>query len=487
MNRPNIVLIITDQQRADTIGALGAAWMHTPHLDRMVQEGTAFTECFVTSPVCVSSRASLFMGKYPHGTQVFSNFQPWQPSWVGSLAEQGYHCVSIGKMHINPYDAAGGFHQRFVVENKDRPLFLEERDRAIYDEWDKALRARGLTKPSRFNRYAADPEGYKRALGAFTWDLDADMHPDNFVGNTACWWIADRQCSDPLFLQIGFPGPHPPYDPTPEWLDRYADADIPVPDVTEAELERQPRAQKMLRQNMASLNFDSVNWRANLSREDLVRLRRHYAANVSIIDAQVGRTMAALDARGYLDNAIVIFTSDHADALGDHGHIQKWTMYDSVLRVPLIFWSKNLLVPGRLCRDLVQLIDIAPTILQAAELPVPPDFEARSLWGALKHDEALAPRDAVYAEVARDHVQTGAEFIVMRRCRDWKLVVYLDDDDGELYDLQADPGESNNLWHRLDIRERRDRMIAETLKWTISGSLKANLRAGRAPQKAMAT
>ena len=90
-------------------------------------------------------------------------------------------------------------------------------------------------------------------------------------------------------------------------------------------------------------------------------------------------------------------------------------------------------------------------------------------------------------EVARDHVQTGAEFIVMRRCRDWKLVVYLDDDDGELYDLQADPGESNNLWHRLDIRERRDRMIAETLKWTISGSLKANLRAGRAPQKAMAT
>jgi len=179
--------------------------------------------------------------------------------------------------------------------------------------------------------------------------------------------------------------------------------------------------------------------------------------------------------------------SDHADALGDHGHIQKWTMYDSVLRVPLIFWSKNLLVPGRLCRDLVQLIDIAPTILQAAELPVPPDFEARSLWGALKHDEALAPRDAVYAEVARDHVQTGAEFIVMRRCRDWKLVVYFDDDDGELYDLQADPGESNNLWHRLDIRERRDRMIAETLKWTISGSLKANLRAGRAPQKAMAT
>src|ERR1700759_3204235 len=166
MSRPNIILIITDQQRADTIGSLGAGWMQTPHLDRLVREGVAFTQCFATSPVCVASRASLFPGQFPHSTQVFTNFQPWEPSWVKSLSAQGYHCVSIGKMHINPYDAAGGFHQRFVVENKDRPLFLEERDRAIYDEWDKALRVRGLTKPSRFNRHASDPEGYKHALGA---------------------------------------------------------------------------------------------------------------------------------------------------------------------------------------------------------------------------------------------------------------------------------------------------------------------------------
>ena len=371
MSLPNIILIITDQQRADTIAALGADWMHTPHLDRLAREGTAFTKCFVTSPVCVASRASLFTGKYPHSTHVFTNFEPWEPTWVKSLAAQGYHCASIGKMHINPYDAAGGFHQRFVVENKDRPLFLEERDRAFYDEWDKALHVRGLTKPSRFNRYASDPEGYKSALGAFAWHLDADMHPDNFVGNTACWWIEDRKCADPLFLQIGFPGPHPPYDPLPEWLDRYAEADIPVPEVSDAELQRQPRAQKMLRENMTRLNFDSVNWRTDATREDLLRLRRHYAANVSMIDMQVGRIMAALDARGYLDNAIVIFTSDHADALGDHGHIQKWTMYDSVLHVPLMIWSKGRIPGGRVNDDLVQLIDIAPTILEAADLPFP--------------------------------------------------------------------------------------------------------------------
>ena len=325
----------------------------------------------------------------------------------------------------------------------------------------------------------------KSALGAFAWHLDADMHPDNFVGNTACWWIEDRKCADPLFLQIGFPGPHPPYDPLPEWLDRYAEVDIQVPEVSDAELQRQPRAQKMLRENMMRLNFDSVNWRTDITREDLLRLRRHYAANVSMSDMQVGRIIAALDARGYLDNAIVIFTSDHADALGDHGHIQKWTMYDSVLHVPLLIWSKGRIPGGRVNDDLVQLIDIAPTILEAADVTVPPDFEARSLWGAIESRPGYVPRDTVYSEVARDHVQTGAEFIVMRRCRDWKIVVYLDDEEGEIYDLRSDPGESNNLWHEPAVRDRRDQLVAETLRWSVGGTLKAHRRPARTPQKPM--
>jgi arylsulfatase A-like enzyme len=485
MKRPNIILIMTDQQRADTIGALGAPWMQTPHLDRLATEGAAFTACFVTSPVCVGARASLFTGKYPHACQVFSNFQPWTPTWVGSLAEHGYHCVNIGKMHINPYDAPGGFHQRLMVENKDRPLFLEERDRAIYDEWDKALRARKLIKPSRYNRYAADPEAYKQALGAFTWDLDADMHPDNFIGDTACWWIEDRKNEDPLFLQIGFPGPHPPYDPLPEALAAYADVELPIPAVSEEELRAQPRAQQKLRDNMIEFNFDSIAWRRDVSAADLLRLRRHYAANVSMIDQQVGRILAALDARGYLDDALVIFTSDHADALGDHGHIQKWTMYDSVVRVPLVFWSKNLPIKPGIRDDLVQMFDIAPTILEAAGLPVPADFEARPLWGALSGTPGYQARDAVYAELARDHIQNGSEFILMRRDRRWKIVLYLDDAYGELYDLQADPGEVNNLWLAEGLRGLRDELSKACLHWLALGSMSANRRASRAPQQAM--
>jgi arylsulfatase len=485
MTRPNIILIMTDQQRADTIGALGAPWMKTPHLDRLATEGAAFTECFVTSPVCVGARASLFTGKYPHGCQIFSNFQPWEPTWVRSLADHGYHCVNIGKMHINPYDAPGGFHQRLFMENKDRPLFLEERDRAIYDEWDKALHARKLIKPTRYNRHAADPEGYRQALGAFTWDLDADMHPDNFIGDTACWWIQDRKNQDPLFLQIGFPGPHPPYDPLADALAAYADVDFPIPKVSDDELRAQPPAQQKLRDNMIAFNFDSIAWRRDVSAADLQRLRRHYAANVTMIDQQIGKILQTLDARGYLDNALVVFTSDHADALGDHGHIQKWTMYDSVVRVPLIFWSKNLpIAPGQ--RDeLVQMFDIAPTILETAGLPIPSDFEARSLCGALTNNPQHQPREAVYAELAQDHIQTGSEFILMRRDRQWKIVLYLDDSYGELYDLQADPGETTNLWTADAVSGLRDELSATCLRWLARGSLAANQRASRAPQQAM--
>ncbi|MFZ5779049.1 MAG: sulfatase [Pseudomonadota bacterium] len=480
---PNIILIITDQQRWDTINALGAPWMRTPVLDQLVREGFAFTGCHTTSPVCVGARASLFTGMYPHATGVFTNFHPWEPTWVRELANAGYHCVSIGKMHINPYDAKGGFHQRFFVENKDRPLFLEEHPRAIYDEWDKALHARKLEKPSRYTRHASDPEGYRRALGAFSWHLDEDMHPDMFIGDHAVWWIRERKATSPLFLQIGFPGPHPPYDPLPRYLDLYRDSPIPVPRPTEGELAAQPPSHALLRGNMIRNNYDSVAWQDRPSPEDLLRVRRHYAANITMIDVKVGEILQALAGRGYLDNAIVIFTSDHGDTLGDHGHIQKWTMYDGAVRVPLVLWSKSHLSPGR-SDSLVQLMDVAPTLLETAGLPVPASFEARSLWPVMRNERPRV-RDVVYAELARDHIQTGAEYVVMKRDERWKLVYYLGESAGELYDTSLDPEEIRNLWTSDQHREVRDRMVRDVLEWSVGAMLRSRQPPGARPQQPM--
>tara|TARA_A100001037_G_scaffold305806_1_gene347517 strand:- start:4929 stop:6392 length:1464 start_codon:yes stop_codon:yes gene_type:complete len=485
IEKPHIILIITDQQRADTIAALGAPWMNTPNLDRLAREGTAFANCFVTSPVCVGSRASLFSGQFPHGMGVFKNFQPWEPTWVRSLADAGYHCASIGKMHINPYDALGGFHQRYVVENKDRPLFLEEHDRAFHDEWDKALHARGIIKPTRYTRYAEDPQGFQEALGCYSWELDEDMHSDNFVGDTALWWLEERKADTPLFLEIGFPGPHPPYDPTPGHLAAYDGVSIPVPTVTEAELAAQPRSQAEYRRNMITFNIDSLAWRENLSAEELLRLRRHYAANVSMIDEKVGQIMDVLDSNGYLDDAVVIFTSDHADALGDHGHIQKWTMYDTVERVPLIVWGPGRVPAGNTVHDLVQLSDVAPTILELASVGIPESFDTRSLLPICT--EELPGRDVVYAELARDHIQSGAEFIIMRRDAEWKLVWYLDEPDGELYHLTDDPEEVVNLWTVREYDEKREELLRDLQEWAIRGMLQTRMGTSCNPQTPMPT
>lgn len=481
--RPNIIFIITDQQRSDTINALGAPWMKTPVLDRMVREGFAFTNCYVTSPVCVGSRASLFTGMYPHATGVFTNFHPWEPTWVQSLADAGYHCVSIGKMHINPYDAKGGFHQRFVVENKDRPLFLEEHPRAIYDDWDKALHARKLEKPSRYTRHTSDPEGYKRALGAFAWHLDEDMQSDMFVGDHAVWWLRERKATSPLFLQIGFPGPHPPYDPLPRYLKMYEAAQIPVPNPTEEELRAQPPSHAVLRTNMIRNNYDSVAWPEHPSREDVLRIRRHYAANVTMIDDKVGEIMKVLEEKGYLEDAVVIFASDHGDALGDHGHIQKWTMYDCSVRVPLIFWSKSRVPQGR-SDSLVQLMDIAPSILELGGVAVPSSFEAKSLWPVLR-GELPRIRDAAYSELARDHIQTGAEYMVMKRDERWKIVYYLGETSGELYDMTEDPQELRNLWASERHHEARERMVRDVLEWSMGMTLRSRQPPSAKPQQPM--
>lgn len=484
---PNIVLIMTDQQRADSIAALGASWMHTPTLDRLVDEGTAFTNAFVTSPVCVSSRASVFQGMYPHTTNVFTNFEPWLPTWVNWLADAGYHCVNIGKMHINPYDAKGGFHQRFMVENKDRPLFLEDRERAIYDEWDKALRARGLRKPSRYTRIEADPEDFRQALGCFTWEVDDDMHPDNFVGNTAKWWLEERQAPAPFFLQIGFPGPHPPYDPTARHLAAYDDVDIPFDRPTADELAAQPPMHQTLRDSMTHYNIDSVAWRQDPDRDAILRLRRHYAANVTMIDEKVGEIIETLDRRGDLDNTLIVFCSDHADALGDHGHIQKWTMYDCVTRVPLIFWSKTGIEAGQRCDDLVQLMDIAPTLLDFAGIDTPDTWEARPLTPMLRTGAWPEGRfrDHVYAELGRDHIQSASELVIMRRGVRWKIVVYPGERDGELYDLASDPGETTNLWQVPEHRGHRDAAIAEVLEWHALSTFRANRPKTPKPQSPM--
>ncbi len=469
---PNIIFIITDQQRYDTIASLGYPHVDTPHLDRLVQEGVHFTQCHVTAASCAPARASLFKGYYPHTTGILRNADSWRRSWIERLNDAGYHCTNIGKMHTWPFETELGFHERYVVENKDR--YLE--GRYYFDEWDKALRFRGLVKQQREHyRKRAD---YRDALGAFDWELAEDAHPDVFVGDLARWWIDSYPRSEPLFLQIGFPGPHPPYDPIPRYAAPYLKKPLPLLPVTDEELASQPPALQELRRHNQKIDHDSVVLEPNPTAAQRHRQRAYYLANVTMIDEKVGQIMDALEQKGYLENSIIIFTSDHGDCLTDHGHSQKWTMYDQITRVPLIVWAppawrtEGAFTSGRQIDGLVQQMDLGPTILQWAGLDVPADWEAESLQPALEGDPAWQGRDFVYCEQAKDGILTGCEFMTMVRDQRFKLVHFLDEPHGQLFDLEADPDELRNLWDQPSGAEAKQRLLRELREWRIRSGVR---------------
>lgn len=461
--RPNIVFIITDQQRYDTIRALGHDYMETPNLDRLAARGAVFERMYITSPSCAPSRASLFTGTYPHTNGVFRNDEEWSYCWVKDLAVAGYRTVNVGKMHTWPVEAAFGFHERHVTENKDRdhpslPFYL--------DNWDKAYFAHGLEKPSRVTQRKR--QGYETRLGAWVWDDPEILHPDVMVPQTAKWWIERYPGDDPFFLQVGIPGPHPPYDPTQEYLDLYEGRELPPPIPDDSAT--QPEAYRQLRRHHLEEDADGIVHLDDPTRKRSDRQRRHYYANVSLIDAQVGQILDALEARGVLDDTIVIFTSDHGDCLTDHGHSQKWNMYESTVHVPAIVAWPGVTDGGLRIDALTSLFDLGPTILEMAGVEVPDWMEANSLLPLLKGMDQDRPR--VFCEHSNDALLRGTRMVTMVIEGDMKLVHFVDSDEGQLFDLAADPDELENLWSDPAHAGTKARLTNEILCWRTESALK---------------
>lgn len=462
-DRPNIVFIITDQQRLDTIAALGHEHMITPCLDDLVSRGASFENMYVTAPVCSPSRASLFSGTYPHTNGVFRNDEPWSYCWVNELAKAGYRCVNIGKMHTWPVEGAFGFHERHVTENKDR----DHPDLPFYlDNWDKALRIRKAYKPSRVT-YRKLPD-HKEQMGAFIWAHDEDLHPDVYVTDTACWWLERYPGTEPFFLQVGLPGPHPPYDPTQEYLDKYEGRSLPMP-IQDYDLDSQPESLRELRRNHLQHDHDAVVHLENPSQEQLRRQRAHYYANCSMIDTQVGKIVDSLRDRGVLDNTLIIFTSDHGDCLNDHGHSQKWNMYEQSVHVPAVVSWPGKIPAGLKISAFSSLMDFGATILDYADADIPAWMEAESLKDLLEGKTSTG-RPRLFCEQSDDAIMNGCKFVTMVREDQWKLVHYVGNDEGQLFNLDNDPGERVNLWNSPDHASVRQQLVNEILNWRIEGS-----------------
>ena len=456
--RPNILWICTDQQRRDTLGCTGNRFVSTPHLDALAAGGVRFDRCFVQNPLCAPSRASFLTGRYPRTTRMRQNGQtiPADELLISRLlADAGYHCGLVGKLHVGATDAAAGFiseerredgYRYFQWSPKPFPDWRDPEDYSATNAYAHWLFERGVPYP-----YRAEPfEG-----SAFVQSgIQAAHHQTTWCAEKTITFIEANAASDrPWLLSMNPFDPHHPFDPPAEYLAPYLErlADIPLPDYAPDELDDKPIFQQRFHA-IGAYNVPGAFRYGDLSDRDHRLVRAAYWAMVDLIDVQVGRILAALERTGQRDRTLVIFTSDHGEMLGDHGiYLKGPFFYEQAVGVPLIISLPGTIGAGRASDALIEATDLAPTLIGAAGLPVPPGMQGRSWWSALRGDGPIAaPRSDVYSEYYNSSIMFAdpdlrANLTMLRTDRH-KLVVAHGRGEGELYDLHADPSETRNLF-----------------------------------------
>ena len=463
--RPNILWICTDQQRYDTIGALGNPYVSTPNIDRLVQSGVSFTHAFCQSPICTPSRASFLTGMYPSAVHVNGNgneYFPNRPPLVTRmLAEAGYDCGLIGKLHL------ASAYGRIEPRVNDGYRYWQY-SHAPRDDWEKGhdyadwVRAKGHI----LGELIKNVEGVPAELHQTTWCAEKTV---DFI----------RQDRDTSWLaSVNIYDPHPPFNPPQTYREMFDPAEMPGPLFRETDLEQQKKLEAVDFQSRGqspdrldiknpivpqspgsstAADADSIDAR------DAKSLQAAYYAMIKLIDDQVGRILESLEETGQREQTVILFTSDHGEMLGDHGLIQKGCrFYEGLVRVPLIVSWPGHFESGLKSDALVELLDKAPTLLEFAGLKVPDRMQGRSLLPILQGEVSENHhRDFVRCEYYDAIDMPDGTFATMYRDRSHKLVVYHGHQHGELYDLEADPREFENLWDepssqglKLDLMKR---------------------------------
>jgi arylsulfatase len=439
MKRPNILMIMTDQQRRDTLGAYGCDWIPTPNLDRLASEGTLFTRATVNNPICTPSRASIFTGKPVPGHGVYrvhDTLPAGEVLFTERLRlEAGYHTGLFGKLHVSG---------RVEEEKKRHPNDGFE----VY-EW--CLEA-SVGMDSRFNGYV---EWLRKKSPEFVAELRQKKrgvlhHPEEFHFTT---WAAERTIAflkaqkgavRPFFCLMSIFDPHDPYqDHPPSARERIERDRIPKP-ITR----RQAPACVRLEQEGCYLGRV-----AEFSAEEIQEIRFGYAASLAFADLQIGRVLEALDGSGMAENTLVIFISDHGDQLGDHGLFVKGVgLYEPCVGVPLILRWPGRVPAAKRCDALVQGHDIASTCLSAAGLDARKLCpESEDLVSAIENGHTT--REAAIAVYRNSGVNSQGVFwdppmhSTMARNERYKLILYTCEGQSELelFDLETDPEERHNL------------------------------------------
>jgi arylsulfatase A-like enzyme len=471
----NILLITTDQQRADTLGVEGSPLAATPRTDALAAQGTRYSAARTQNPLCQPARASILTGTYPstHGVTCNGIDLPAdqeERSVATLLGHAGFRTGFFGKAHFAttfPFFPTGKIESvegsaavdpdwygpYFGFEHAELLLFGHNlRIAELMGQWN------WIYGPPPFGLHYARHifrDGHERgverlrlmqpeATGA-QWDhtqtwrnaLPEEDHPTTWVADRACSWL--RDVDGPFFAWVSFTDPHHPMDPPAPWCDRYTPADTleVLPKVHPNEHDDSPPLHAVLSQGMRGRPMEWANpGGATLTRDELATMTAGYYGMVAQLDHAIGRVVDVLDERGIADDTLVIVSTDHGEFLGEHQMIFKGPFgYDSLLRVPLVVRGPGVPVGG-VVDDPVGTLDLAPTMLDAVGIPVPDWMEGRPL-----------------RDLPREHVLTEDDFDIIARIpmrtlttKRYKLHRYLEAPFGELYDLQEDPGEIVNRW-----------------------------------------
>jgi len=474
MTRPNILWICSDQQRFDTLGCYGNACVRTPALDRLAAEGVLLERCFSQSPVCTPSRANFLTGRYPVTTRLRQNGQNCPPdvrTLPRMLADVGYVCGLSGKLHLSACD------RRFLLGEKwwQRPaaehfMGSEQRIDDGYTEfhWDHGPAHQHPA--SSYTRWLREKSvAYRTPVRDdcryVQHGMASEHHQTTFCIEKAIGFVeAHAGQPYPWLFSVNMFDPHHAFDPPDDYLRPYLDRldEIPLPAYVEGELADKPIFQRLNHHGAYNAKNGQFDW-ADMTADEHRMVRAAYWAMCDHIDAQVGRLLEALERTGQRDNTIVIYMSDHGEMLGDHGiYLKGPFFYDCAIGVPLIVRWPGRIEPGRRSAALVELTDVAVTLLDALSLPADEAMQGRSLWPLLAGD---APpdrfRDDVYCEYYNamcSHTDPKA-FMTMVRTDRHKIAVAHGQGEGELYDLEADPGEHRNLWSDPDHAEVKTQML----------------------------
>ena len=480
--QPNVLFIITDQQRADHVGFAGNDVVRTPHLDSLAARGMVFDNAWVANPVCMPNRSTIMTGRMPSAHGVVFNDRSLEPganTHVRQFQNAGYRTALIGKSHLQhgmsrnaviPSDLAGGPVDEYwpkgwdTLEDADRylggaPEFPDSFYGFSHVELaiDHGARASGhhllwaLDRGGRMEDLYTplSAESPFRRRSDRWWQVyeppyDPELHSSSFVADRTIDFITDAvSAGEPWLAWASFPDPHHPMSPPGEWFERHRPEDMELPASVDDPMERAPRYLQAIRNIHPR---DQRHWVAPCGvAGDHDLLREAIAATygmIELIDDRVGRILAALDRLGQTDNTIIVFTADHGDMMGDHGLMLKGYMhYRGTLAVPMVIVDPRR-EPGR-TQSLAGSIDLGPTLMELADVTPFEGMSGRSLAPVLDDASAAVREEVLIEDDFPGALVTKARLPAKTRSlvtADMRLTRHSSGEE-QLFDTEADPDE----------------------------------------------